>query len=116
VKQLLADGEIDMGHARTILGLSKAPDMVALANAVVDEKLTVRQTEARVKGQRPAGSGSAPKKANGVSPDAKKLIEDLQRRLGTKVRLVERGSGKGTLEIEFYSYEDLDRIIHLVKR
>jgi ParB family transcriptional regulator, chromosome partitioning protein len=116
VKQLLADGEIDMGHARAILGLSKAPDMVALANAVVDEKLTVRQTEARVKGQRPAGSGSAPKKANGVSPDAKKLIEDLQRRLGTKVRLVERGSGKGTLEIEFYSYEDLDRIIHLVKR
>ena len=45
-----------------------------------------------------------------------KLVEDLQRRLGTKVRLVERGNGKGTLEVEFFSYEDLDRIIHLIKR
>jgi ParB family chromosome partitioning protein len=51
-----------------------------------------------------------------ASPEARKLVEDLQRRLGTKVRLVERGGGKGSLEIEFFSFEDLDRIIGLIKR
>ena len=115
VKQLVADGDLDMGHARAILGLAKPPEMVALARAVVTEKLTVRETEARVKGQRPAGPAGAKKKPV-TSPEAKRLVEDLQRRLGTKVRLVEKGNGKGTLEIEFFSYEDLDRIIHLVKR
>lgn len=116
VKQLLSDGDLDMGHARAILGLSKGPEMVTLARAVVTEKLTVRETEARVKEQRPATSTVAKKKPAAASPEAKRLVEDLQRRLGTKVRLVERGNGKGTLEIEFFSYEDLDRIIHLVKR
>ncbi|MBL8935761.1 MAG: chromosome partitioning protein ParB, partial [Archangium sp.] len=51
-----------------------------------------------------------------ASPEAKRLVEDLQRRLGTKVRLVEKGAGKGSLEIEYFSYEDLERIIGLIKR
>jgi ParB family chromosome partitioning protein len=116
VKQLIAEGDLDMGHARAILGLAKANEMVTLARAVVTEKLTVRETEARVKAQRPVPAGAKKKSASvRPSPEAKKLVEDLQRRLGTKVRLVEKGSGKGTLEIEFFSYEDLDRISHLIK-
>jgi ParB family chromosome partitioning protein len=116
VKQLLAEGDIDMGHARALLGLAKAAEMVALARAVVTEKLTVRETEARVKAAR-VGAAPARKKAQAkASPEARRLVEDLQRRLGTKVRLVERGGGKGTLEIDFFSYEDLDRIVHLIKR
>jgi ParB family chromosome partitioning protein len=43
------------------------------------------------------------------------VVEDLQRRLGTKVRLEDRG-GKGTLEIDFFSYEDLERILALLRR
>lgn len=115
VKQLLIERDLDMGHARAILGLAKAGDMVALARAVVTEKLTVRDTEARVKSVK---GGSSPKKRAQVraSPEARKLVEDLQRRLGTKVRLIERGGGKGNLEIEFFSFEDLDRIIGLIKR
>ena len=116
VKQLLIEGDLDMGHARAIVGLSKAAEMVALARAVVTEKLTVRETEAKAK----AVKGGAPlKKKRAVlraSPEARKLVEDLQRRLGTKVRLVERGDGKGSVEIEFFSFEDLDRIIGLIKR
>ena len=114
VKQLLIDRELDMGHARALLGLSKAHEMVALARAVVAQKLTVRETEAKVKEGRPA---PARKKAVAkASPEARRLVEDLQRRLGTKVRLVERGSGKGTLEIDYFSFEDLDRIISLIRR
>ena len=43
-------------------------------------------------------------------------MEDLQRRLGTKVRLIQRSSGKGTLEVDYFSYEDLDRIVKLIRR
>lgn len=118
VKQLVAEGDLDMGHARAILGLASSKDMVLLARDVVTDKLTVRETEARVKFARGGGAVSVKKKAAAKhgSPEAKKLVEDLQRRLGTKVHLVERGGGKGTLEVEFFSYEDLDRIVALIRR
>jgi len=118
VKQLVAEGDLDMGHARAILGLASSKDMVLLARDVVTDKLTVRETEARVKTARGGGPVSVKKKGaqKHASPEAKKLVEDLQRRLGTKVKLVERGGGKGTLEVEFFSYEDLDRIVALIRR
>lgn len=116
VKQLLVERDLDMGHARAILGLSKPQEMVALARAVVTEKLSVRDTEARVKSARGLAVPGKKRATVKASPEAKKLVEDLQRRLGTKVRLVERGAGKGTLEIDFFSYEDLDRILGLIKR
>lgn len=116
VKQLLIEGDLDMGHARAILGLGSSREMVLLARDVVTDKLTVRETEARVKAARPGGPGGKKKQPAKGSPEAKKLIEDLQRRLGTKVKLVERGGGRGTLEIEFFSYEDLDRLVALIRR
>ena len=114
VKQLLVERDLEMGHARAILGLTKREDMVNLARAVVTEKLSVRDTEARVRSAK--GPTAAPKKRTVVkaSPESKKLVEDLQRRLGTKVRLVERGGGKGTLEIDWFSYEDLDRVLGFI--
>ncbi len=116
VKQLLIEGDLDMGHARAILGLGSSKEMVLLARDVVTDKLTVRETEARVKAVRPSGPGGKKRPPVKGSPEAKKLIEDLQRRLGTKVRLLEKGGGKGTLEIEFFSYEDLDRLVALIRR
>ena len=47
---------------------------------------------------------------------ARRLVEELQRRLGTKVRLVERGNGKGTIEVDFFSYDDLERLMGLIRR
>jgi ParB family chromosome partitioning protein len=107
-----------MGHARALLGLGSGREMVVLARQVVADKLTVRETEARVKATRGDTGGSSKKNAAAAksSPEARKLIEDLQRRLGTKVRLVEKSGGKGTLEVDFFSYEDLDRIVALIRR
>ena len=116
VKQLLIEGDLDMGHARAILGLGSSKEMVLLARDVVTDKLTVRETEARVKSTRPGGPSGKKKQPVKGSPEAKKLIEDLQRRLGTKVKLHEKGNGKGTLEIKFFSYEDLDRLVALIRR
>jgi len=116
VKSLLADGELDMGHARAILGLNKRDEMVAMGRAVVAERLSVRETESRVRSARGPAESKKKKTAHRTSPEAKRLVEDLQRRLGTRVRLVERGGGKGTLEIDFFSYEDLERITALIRR
>jgi ParB family chromosome partitioning protein len=118
VKQLVVEGDLDMGHARALLGLGSGREMVVLARQVVADKLTVRETEARVKATRGDTGGSSKKNAAAAksSPEARKLIEDLQRRLGTKVRLVEKSGGKGTLEVDFFSYEDLDRIVALIRR
>jgi ParB family chromosome partitioning protein len=46
----------------------------------------------------------------------KALTEELQRLLGTKVRLTEKGGGKGTLEVDFFSYDDLDRLLKLLRK
>lgn len=116
VKGLLADGDLDMGHARAILGLSKRDEMVSLGRAVVFERLSVRETESRVRSARGPTESKKKKAAPRQSPEAKRLVEDLQRRLGTRVRLVERGNGKGTLEVDFFSYEDLERIIGMIRR
>lgn len=117
VKGQLKAGTLDMGHAKALLGLPKAAEMVSLARAVVAEKLSVRETEARVReGKTQGPAGTKKKAAPRQSPEARRMVEDLQRKLGTKVRIVEKGQGKGTLEVEFFSYEDLDRIVALIRR
>jgi ParB family chromosome partitioning protein len=73
----------------------------------------VRETERLVKARKPAAKRTKEKER--ASVPARQLIEELQRALGTKVRLTDSG-GKGTLQIDFFSYEDLDRIVQLLRR
>lgn len=112
VKALLVSGALGMGHARALLGVSGA-GLVGLADRVVREGLSVRETERLVRAHR-AAPARRPAPATG-NVAARAVVEDLQRRLGTKVRLSDRG-GKGTLEIDFFSYEDLERILALLRR
>jgi ParB family chromosome partitioning protein len=120
VKEMVADGTLSMGHARALLGVPRIPEMVDLAERAAEQRLSVRDVEKLVRDRRSPGSGSAggangSKPGTGAkkeSPQVRQLVEQLQRKLGTKVRLNDRG-GKGTLEIEFFSYEDLDRLINL---
>jgi ParB family chromosome partitioning protein len=111
VKALLASGALGMGHARALLGVSGGAGLVGLADRVAREGLSVRETERLVRAHRAAPS----RKPAPVNVAARAVVEDLQRRLGTKVRLADRG-GKGTLEIDFFSYEDLERILALLRR
>ena len=114
VKRLVAEGAISMGHARALLGVPRLPEMAALAEQVVARKLSVRDTEKLVQQQRTSKKeGGRPAK---VSPQVKALTEELQRLLGTKVRLTEKGGGKGTLEVDFFSYDDLDRLLKLLRK
>ncbi|MBN1204407.1 MAG: ParB/RepB/Spo0J family partition protein [Myxococcaceae bacterium] len=114
VKALVADGSLSMGHARALLGVPRLPEMQALAAQVASQKLSVRDTEKLVQQRRTQKKeGGRPPKQ---SPQVKALVEELQRRLGTKVRLTERSPGKGTLEVDFFSYDDLDRLLKLLRK
>lgn len=111
VKSLVAEGSISMGHARALLGVPRIPEMVDLAQRISQDKLSVREAERMVKAKKDAPA--TPEKKKG--PEHRALVEELQRLLGTKVRINERGGGKGTVEIDFFSYEDLDRLLALFR-
>jgi ParB family chromosome partitioning protein len=111
IKQSLAEGAISMGHARAFLSLD-GPEKQRLAlKKVIAGGLSVRQTENLVKRLRVGSSPALPKKNQEWDP----LVEELQRALGTKVRILTRGK-RGKIEIEFYSHDELDRIIDLLRR
>ncbi|KFA90851.1 ParB/RepB/Spo0J family partition protein [Archangium violaceum] len=115
VKNMVAEGNLSAGHARALLGVPRIPEMTELAQQVAARKLSVRDTEKLVqqsKGGKAKDSGKPAK----VSPQVKALTEELQRILGTKVRLVEKTGGKGTIEVDYFSYDDLDRILKVLRK
>ncbi len=116
VKGLVADGVLSMGHARALLGLPTPPEMMELAKRAMAERLSVRETERRVQQSRRNPLPRATQKvASEANPQARIIVEELQRSLGTKVHLHDRG-GKGVIELEYYSYEDLDRLRDLLRK
>ncbi len=110
IKSSLVDGSLNMGHARALLGLADEEAIKKAAHQVTSLHLSVRATEQLVRKLKEKGTGKKeePKKAD--SPQVRSLTEQLQRTLGTKAKIVDKG-GKGRLELEFYSYADLDRIL-----
>jgi len=112
---LLIEGKITRGHARAILGASSSEDMSEIAKITVREDLSVRQVEELVKKYSRKGT-SLPKKKKSdmVSAELKSWSEGLSKTLGTKVN-IKQGVKKGKIEIEYYSPEDLSRIINMIK-
>jgi ParB family chromosome partitioning protein len=111
IQQLVAERRISMGHARAILGLEAAEEQRSLAEKTAAQGLSVRQVERMV---RRANEPSNPTDEPPVDPNVQAAIEQLELRLGTRVRLVERRGGNGKIEIEFYSSDDLDRIYSVI--
>ncbi len=117
VKEMVAEGALSMGHARALLGVPRIPELNALAKRVAAEKLSVRDTEKLVRDRKDGAGGSKSGKASAKkeTPGMRAVLDDLQRALGTKVRIDDR-DGKGTLAVDFFSYEDLDRIIAIIRK
>lgn len=112
LQQLVIDGRLSTGHARTILGLSHVDLQRRVARQVIDGALSVRATEHLV---RKAVDGTPAKTASNVDPNIRAAETKLRRALGTQVRIVQlRGDGKGKVEISFFSNQDLDRIYNLL--
>lgn len=115
VKDSLVDGSLNMGHARALLGLADDSAIRRAAAEVASKKLSVRQTEQLVRKEK--ASTTKPEAKAGKETDqthVRAVEEKLQRALGTKVKLADRGKGRGRIEIEYFSYEELDRLIALL--
>ena len=120
VQRLVADGLLSAGHARALLGVADGRSQVALAKTVVQEDLSVRATEAAVRGLGqgppvPSSGREVPTAAAkaGKSAAALEIQRILEDRLETRVEVQEVGSG-GRIVIRFADEEDLDRIYRLL--
>jgi ParB family transcriptional regulator, chromosome partitioning protein len=112
VQLLVAEHRISMGHARAILGLPDATTQIQIAEKAAAQNLSVRQVEALVQeltSERPR-EGSGHRKEHTLDPNVKAAIDELERALGTRVRIVELSEQRGRIEIEYYSQAELDRL------
>lgn len=114
IKQSITDGQLSMGHARALLGAENAAQQNAGWREIIRKSLSVRQTEALIKRLRKVEQDIPPKAASSEDRHLTHVAESLSRRFGTKVQIKRRGK-KGKLEIEFYSNDDLDRLLELLK-
>lgn len=119
VKDLVEGGQLSMGQARTLLGLKAKADIPALAKRVIEESITVRQLEELVNelnGVEPSTSEKATKKI--VKPKGNPFIQaaanQLEEKFGTKVLFKSKTNGKGKIEINYLSDDDLSRILHVL--
>lgn len=114
VQQMIIDDMISTGHARALLAIDNEEQQYTIANKIFDEKLSVRETEKLVKELK------TPKKEKPVKPDVKNtfVYEDLEEKIknivGTKVHVNHKSNGKGKIEIEYYSDNELERIFDLL--
>ncbi len=115
VRDALESGEISAGHARALLGLDDDDARILLCRDIVAKGLSVRRVEALVKEAR---QGPAPSKPTTRRPPMDPLVADaeekLRRHLGTAVHINQKGK-VGRIEIEFYSMDDLNRILELLE-
>ena len=113
IKDALRKGEVSQGHARALLAFKDVNKIKNLFRKLMKNGLSVRQVEEMVKrGDGAAQTSSSNKQKPLKSPQLKAIENDLMMKLGTKVKIREKGSG-GELLVEYYSDEDLDRLIEL---
>lgn len=112
VKAMLAEDLITTGHARALLAVEDKDKQQQLATKIFDEKLSVRETEKLVKA---LSEGKENKKEEKTSEKLvyRKLEDSLKSILGSKVSIKSKQGGKGKIEIDYYSMEELDRITEL---
>jgi ParB family chromosome partitioning protein len=114
IKANITDGSLSMGHARAILGVEASPQQLAAWRAVIAKGLSVRQTEALIR--RLKSEKKKPKVSRNRTEEIylSGLAEDLSRHFGTKI-VIRKDGKKGKVEIEFYSNDDLDRLLRRLK-
>ncbi len=113
IKEMIREGRLSGGHARTILALEDEQKQLELARRIIDEKLSVRAIESIIYGDKKRKKRGRSLKLKRIPPEIIEAETELKRYLGTKVEL-KPGLKKGRIEIEFYSDSDLTRILELI--
>jgi ParB family transcriptional regulator, chromosome partitioning protein len=115
VLELLSNGRLSMGHGRALLGLKKKTKMEQIVNRVMEEGLNVRQLEKLISDINKNVSRGTKKKAAQPNIFFKEKESSLRDRFGTSVS-IKKSKRKGKIEIEFFSEEDLERILDLLEK
>jgi len=120
VQQMVIDDMISTGHARALLGIDDLEMQHQIAQKIFDEKLSVRETEKLVKKlQQETDESEKQEKEEKTDPQIKAVLDKLEETMksifGTKVAINQKDNNKGKIEIEYYSMEELDRIIDLIR-
>jgi len=114
LQQLVIEGRLSTGHARTLLALSHVDLQRRMARKVIDDGLSVRATELLVQkstDEKPAKKSAA---SQVDDPNIRAAETKLRRALGTQVKITQAADGKGKIEISFFDTRDLDRVYNLL--
>lgn len=121
VKALVQQRKLSEGHARALLAVESESEVIRLAEEAVSQGWSVRDMEARARGETPSASILTP--SNGTrtrapqkmqTADVRRVEDALRKRLGTDVRVTARRRGRGFLSISYYSNDDLARVLELI--
>lgn len=118
VQQMVIEGMISTGHARALISIEDPEQQYNIAQQIFDEKLSVRDVEKLVKNLNKPAKVSSKKETidKGLEAVYQDIEENLKQKLSTKVSITSKGNGAGKLEIEFYSHDDLERLMDLLSR
>lgn len=113
VLKMLEKGEISIGHAKVILSVTNKNEQIQIAEYVVEKQLTVRETENYIK-----NNSKTKRPVSKMSNEVKMAIKDMENSFskffGTKVKIKEN-NGKGKIEISYYSHDEFERILEILK-
>jgi ParB family chromosome partitioning protein len=116
IQSWIGTGDLSVGHAKVLLGLDRAEEQLLVAERIRKENLTVRATERLVESMRAGSKPATKRRAAAATSEA--IFADLEKRLqqhvGTRVRINGKANA-GKIEIEYFSAEDLDRILTLLR-
>ena len=115
VQDMLAEGKISSGHARALLGLEDRERQYQVAVKIVEEKLSVRDVEKLVKMMNRPPKEKKPEKGPDIDLIYRQVEDKLKSIMGTKVVINQKDKNKGRIEIEYYSQEELERLIELIE-
>ncbi|TES53661.1 ParB/RepB/Spo0J family partition protein [Halalkalibacterium halodurans] len=113
VQEFISEGKLSMGHGRALLGLVNKNEISSVLNKILEEKLSVRQVEALVQQMNERVSRGTKKTKPKLSPFLKERQDFLRSHFGTSVA-IKKGKKKGKIEIEFFSDDDLERILEML--
>jgi ParB family chromosome partitioning protein len=118
IQKLVSNGDISSGHARALLAIEDPKQLEDIAGKIVSQKLNVRDIEESVQKlkEKKQGKPIQTKRKAGIEkdPDLSAVIEKMQYKLGTQVKITGKNDQKGKIEIYYFSREDLDRIFQLL--
>ncbi|MDR3013112.1 MAG: ParB/RepB/Spo0J family partition protein [Chitinispirillales bacterium] len=119
IQEMVRKNEISSGHARAVLALDTEEKQLEAARRIIEDKLTVRDVEQLAKPSAFSEKEPMPSKPKSIvktpeAPDITNALEQLQYKFGTPIRLKTAGSGKGRVEIDYFSEDDLARVFDIL--